>query len=110
MIDPNSKILKLYGLPKIHKTDIPIKPVLSYVDIPTYSIQVPMYNLENTPWPKYDLKNSLELIDSLKGLDIPNGAVLISLDAKNLYTFQYHLRSQYPQLKESLIIRMWTRT
>ena len=33
-----STSLKLYGLPKIHKADVPMKPMVSCIGSPTYNL------------------------------------------------------------------------
>ncbi|XP_045482952.1 uncharacterized protein LOC123686796 [Harmonia axyridis] len=89
LILPNPKIPKLYGLPKLHKDNIPIRPIVSYINTPVYKISKFLSDKlkDLTEFkPTYGIKNSGQLVDSLRNLQIPEGAKLISLDAKNLYT------------------------
>ncbi|XP_044745111.1 uncharacterized protein LOC123306975 [Coccinella septempunctata] len=89
LIHPNPRVPKLYGLPKLHKVNIPIRPVVSYTNTPAYRVSKfvndalkELSELE----PKYSIKKSGQLAESLKDLQIPDNAKLISLDAKNLIT------------------------
>ncbi|XP_044748720.1 uncharacterized protein LOC123309597 [Coccinella septempunctata] len=89
LILPHPKIPKLYGLPKLHKDNIPIRPVVSYINTPVYKISKFLSDKlkDLTEFkPTYSIKNSVQLAESLKDLQIPEGAKLISLDAKNIYT------------------------
>lgn len=79
----------LYGLPKIHKDNIPIRPVVSYIGAPAYNLAKHLnYILKDKIEfkPQFALKNSLDLIDRIKDLQLPNNAKLISLDVESLFS------------------------
>ena len=40
----NPKIPILYGLPKIHKINIPLRPIASYVNAPAYKKKISLWN------------------------------------------------------------------
>lgn len=78
----------LYSLPKLHKVDCPMRPVVSYITAPAYKI----CNKHNTILPKlinfsskYAIKNSLQLVDNLKDLQLPPNSKLVSFDVINLF-------------------------
>ena len=78
-----------FGLIKLHKDDLPIRPVVSYNNAPASKIAKFLNNhLRNVTNfnPSFSVKNSLHLIDSLKNLTIPYNAKLVSFDVKNLFT------------------------
>jgi hypothetical protein len=85
-MNPNAPIL--YGLPKIHKDGIPIRPVVSYVNAPAYKLCkfLNSYLRDVLEFdPKYSIKNSICLVDRLKAIKIDSSCKLISLDVKNLF-------------------------
>lgn len=79
----------LNSLPKIHKPNIPIRPVVNYTTAPAYKLSKFLaseisktIDLED----KFTIKNSIELVDILKNTRITPSHRLLSLDIKNLYT------------------------
>lgn len=79
----------LYGLPKLHKDNIPIRPVVSYINAPTYKlcqklnkILPTVINLKNN----YSIKNTSQFIERVKNINLPDNACLVSFDVKNLFT------------------------
>ncbi|XP_044756970.1 uncharacterized protein LOC123315369 [Coccinella septempunctata] len=88
MITHNSKIPKIYGLPKVHKENIPLRPIVSFIQSPLYKISKFIANTlsKATNTNKYYIKNSFHLKKSLKDIKIQNNQRLYSLDVKSLYT------------------------
>lgn len=87
IMNPRSPIF--YGMPKIHKENIPIRPVVSYINVPIYRI----CNLINTTLPKmmkcksdYSINNSSEFINKTKNLLLNKNNVMVSFDVKSLFT------------------------
>jgi len=87
MIDPSAPVLK--GLPKVHKPNIPIRPLVNFVTAPTYRVAKKLDSilrsniiLEND----HSIKNSLELIEKTRNLDIKTHYTMASFDVENLYT------------------------
>lgn len=75
------------GQLKVHKTDIPARPVVSYNIAPAYKIvkygnKVILFF--NNFKPKYGLINSLNLIDLVNDVRIINNANLASFDVVSL--------------------------
>lgn len=78
---------KIYGMPKIHKTGIPLRPVVSCIQSPTYKLEKYLAkSLSNIEKSKYSLKDSWELTEQLKHVVIPEGHTMASLDVVSMYT------------------------
>mgnify|MGYP000966245262 CR=1 FL=1 len=78
----------LYGLPKVDKTGIPLRPVVSYVSAPTYLLAkfLDRWFKSTTDFtPLYSVKNSVTLVDKIKHVDPPPGSSLISFDVVALF-------------------------
>lgn len=79
---------KIYGLPKIHKKDRPLRPIVSCINSPTFQlskyITSVLSNLNSSL--KYNLKNSFELVEKIKEIKVPDNYMLISLDVTSLFT------------------------
>jgi hypothetical protein len=85
-MNPRAPIL--YGLPKIHKEDTPIRPIASFTQAPTYPLckWLTSYLPHKLSFrPKYTIKNSLDLIQKIKNINVPPNSTLVSFDIKNLY-------------------------
>ena len=77
----------LYGLPKIHKQGVPVRPVLSAIKTPYYNLSkfiVPL--IEKYSKNEYTLNNSMHLIDELKEIELNDRMVMVSFDIESLYT------------------------
>lgn len=79
---------RLYGLPKIHKLNVPIRPVVSYCNSPCYKLSVwlnqLLLSLTNFKSP-FAIKNSSQLAQTLNNQHVPNSAFLVSFDVTNLF-------------------------
>ena len=77
----------LYGLPKIHKPNTPLRPVLAAYNMPSYNLAkflVPFLNeIINS---SYSLKNSYQLIEELKNVIWTNDCFICSFDVTSLFT------------------------
>ncbi|XP_065204080.1 uncharacterized protein LOC135834170 [Planococcus citri] len=86
-IPSNPKIPKLYCLPKIHKPNNPMRPIVSNIDAPTYQIAkqlVTELQAINQPI-TYQIRNNEELVEKLKNTQITPTDRLISFDVTNLF-------------------------
>jgi len=84
----NCTIARINGLPKIHKKNTPIRPIINAINSPTEKIAEfinPSLNFLNNNNP-YDIKNSSELIEKLKNISLNKDDRLISLDIISLFT------------------------
>ncbi|XP_045477945.1 uncharacterized protein LOC123683088 [Harmonia axyridis] len=84
----NPTIPSLYALPKIHKENCPMRPIVSYTNAPASklckhlnSILPDMIQHD----PIYSIKNNIQLTNELKTLKIPTNARLVSFDVVNLF-------------------------
>ena len=77
----------LYGLPKVHKENIPIRPILSSIKTPSYNMSkylVPMIN----PWSRneYTVNDSFSFASEINNYKYSDSDILASFDIKSLYT------------------------
>ena len=80
---------RMYGLPKIHKTGVPLRPILSMTGSPQYNVsqwlcQVldPVLQMYNTRC----VKDSFEFIDLIKEKKIRSDGHMCSFDVQSLFT------------------------
>jgi hypothetical protein len=80
--------IRLYGLPKVHKVTVSLRPVISTTNslLAVFSIWLDYKMKVLLPLVKSYIKNSIEVIKDLKDLFIPQDALLFSADAVSMYT------------------------
>ena len=79
---------RLYGLPKIHKEGVPLRPIVSFVNSPTYNVSrylarvlSPVVgNTDNT------VKNSQHFAEFIRGETLDADQMLVSFDVVSLFT------------------------
>ena len=79
---------KLYGLPKIHKKNIPLRPIASSRGSVTYGVAKELARIlkpltGNTIHP---VNNSMEFSDDIKMIKLEEGECIISYDVSALFT------------------------
>ena len=84
-----ARILLLYGLPKVHKPNIPLRPIVSACDSPTdqlsnYVTHFIQPLVETLPSYIRDSKHFPQLPETLSPL--PKNAILVTADVTSLYT------------------------
>ncbi|XP_075167739.1 uncharacterized protein LOC142239876 [Haematobia irritans] len=78
---------RLYGLPKIHKLNMPLRPISSSVEVPCYNMSKHVGSIiKNLISEKYNIKNSYELKDRLKNVSLDENDILVSFDVVSLFT------------------------
>lgn len=79
---------RIYGLPKIHKTNVPLRPIISCVGSPTHDLSRFVNDiLKNiTECSQYKLKNSYDFISRIKNLILNEDEILVSFDVVSLFT------------------------
>lgn len=78
---------ELYGLPKIHKEDLPLRPISSSLKVPCYSLAKHIGSvLKNLVSPTYNLKNSSQLKEKIDQITLDNNEIIVSLDVVSLFT------------------------
>ena len=77
----------LYGLPKTHKQNCPMRPIVSSYKSPQYKLsKFVISEINHLTENEYSLKNSQHLLESLKNVNITNTSCLVSFDIESLYT------------------------
>ena len=84
-----ARTLLFYGLPKVHKPNIPLRPIVSACDSPTdqlsnYVTHFIQPLVEILPSYIRDSKHFLQLFESLPPL--PENAILVTADVTSIYT------------------------
>lgn len=85
----NPRAPKLRSQPKIHKKNCPIRPIVNSRNSPGYKITNKLNQIlakMYTYTENYSIKNSQQLIEEIKNINIPHSAQLASFDITNLYT------------------------
>lgn len=85
----NAQAPKFTGLPKLHKTNIPIRPLVNYTTAPGYKVAKKLTEIiKNNIIIQNDnsISNSMHLINITKDIRIENNYKLASFDITNLYT------------------------
>ena len=84
----DTQLSKFYGLPKIHKPDVPLRPIISLINNSTYFISKIICTILNNSIRKlpFFVKNSLHVLNKLNGLLIPDDYILVSFDVTSLFT------------------------
>ena len=78
---------RLYGLPKIHKTNLPLRPISSSSNLPCYQMSKYMGDiLKNIISDKYNVKNCYELQQKLHDIILEENNKLVSFDVISLFT------------------------
>ena len=79
---------KLYGLPKLHKPNIPMRPIVSFCGSPTYQLSKYLTNVLKplTEESRHKLQSIENFIDAIKTIQIPDDHKLVSFDVKSLFT------------------------
>ena len=87
LIPSGSKPGKLYGLAKIHKNNVPLRPVVSMVDTPEYHLAKYLDNLIKPHIPdSYLLKSTDDFIQRLSKFPCNNSQTMVSFDVVPLFT------------------------
>jgi len=78
----------MYGLPKIHKEGIPLRPNVSNIGAPTYQLSKHLSGLigQLTGKSAHHVKNSFHFNEILKTLKIKPGDLMVSFDVVSLFT------------------------
>jgi len=78
----------LYGLPKVHKNPMSLRPVVSSTNslLSVFSTWLDYKTKELLPLISSYTRNSTDVLNDLKSLTLPKGAKIFSADAKSMYT------------------------
>ena len=86
LITTNTNLARMYGLPKVHKDNCPLRPVVSYINSPSYFMAKFFNNiLKSVPKPFSNIKNSFEFVNKIFNFNIPNNYTMMSLNVISLF-------------------------
>jgi len=89
-----TEMSKLYGLPKLHKLDIPMRPIVSFCGSQTYQLSKYLTTVLKhlTDESRHKLQSTENFIESIKTVQTPYDYKLVSSDAKKplLHTTETH--------------------
>ena len=78
----------LYGLPEVHKPDVPLRPIVSFVCSPTYELSkflagllTPLVGLTSS-----HVRNSRAFVEFMRSQTVPKEDTLVSFDVVSLFT------------------------
>jgi len=82
------RLPEMYGLPKIHKTGIPLRPIVAAIGSPGHLISKALAKLISPLVGNngYTAKNSTDFINKVKEVKLSRNDVLVSFDVVSLFT------------------------
>ena len=88
LIPKNPTIPQIYGLPKIHKTEIPLRPIVCTIGSGTYNLAKELNRILSLLVGKMDsyVKNSSHFVRSISHLHLEENDLFVSFDVKSLFT------------------------
>lgn len=88
IINHNPRTSKFFGLPKTHKEGLPFRPINDYRNSVYYNLAKILnkyISLSNQNSPS-SIKNSYEMLNDLKTIQLNENEILVSFDVKSMYT------------------------
>ena len=80
-------IPRFYGLPKVHKVSVPLRPIVSFINSLTYNLSKFLSRiLSSLLVNRYSVRNSKEFVDYVKNFTISENEILVSFDVVSLFT------------------------
>ncbi|XP_065307646.2 uncharacterized protein [Dermacentor albipictus] len=78
----------LYGLPKVHKPNVPLRPVVDYTRSPLYKLSAYLHQLLAPLVGKSSthVSNSCDFIEKVRDVSLDNDEVMVSFDVVSLFT------------------------
>ncbi|XP_062713765.1 uncharacterized protein LOC134290613 [Aedes albopictus] len=78
---------RIYGQPKAHKPNLPLRPVVPNITAPTYQLsKFIAHILQTTFTSQYNVKDSFTFAQEINAITIPSEHVLVSFDVVSLFT------------------------
>ena len=79
---------RFYGQPKIHKSGVPIRPIVSYSGSPLYNLNKYIANILKThvKHENNNAKNSTTFSNYIRNVPIEDDEIMVSFDVTSLYT------------------------
>ncbi|CAG4951020.1 unnamed protein product [Parnassius apollo] len=88
LIPSCTKPPRLYGLPKIHKPNAPLRPIVSQIDSPTYKLAQHLAKvlLPLRGHTRAHTKDSYHFVSEIKDLHLADNETMVSFDVQSLFT------------------------
>lgn len=82
-----TRIPRIYGQPKYHKTGLPIRPIVSTIKTPAYKLSRFLATILKKSYssPMFSIKNSKQFVSKIRKVSIPVGHILVSYDVVNCF-------------------------
>ena len=78
---------KFYGLPKIHKSDVPLRPIVSFIGAPTYCLAKFLVGILSSLLSlEYTVQNSSQFVRLINNFQCLSDECLVSFDVVSLFT------------------------
>ena len=79
---------RLYGLPKIHKQGIPLRPTVLFVESPTYNLSKEIARILSHLVGRSErhVKNSYDFVEFLNTIKVDDNESMVSFDVVSLFT------------------------
>ena len=78
---------KVYGLPKIHKPNLPLRPIVSFIGSPTYNLSRYLVNILSPLLNhNHSVKNSSEFVQIINRCSVDDLDCFVSFDVVSLFT------------------------
>ena len=78
---------RFYGLPKIHKSAVPLRPIVSFVNSPAYNLSKFLSRiLSGLVKNNYSVRNSWEFVEYVKNCHVQKNEIFVSFDVVSLFT------------------------
>ena len=78
---------QLYGTAKVHKPNVPLRPIVAAYRMPSYSLaKFVTPSIENISSNQYSIKNSYEFQQSIDKYSTQHNSYMVSYDVTSLYT------------------------
>lgn len=87
--EPNTlHLATFYGLPKVHKKEFCLRPIMSLINAPSFSTGKVFDMMLKTIFPRsiYHIKDSFELKEFIDSVTIKENDVLVSFDVVSMFT------------------------
>ena len=89
LLNYNSVPPRFFGLPKVHKPNCPLRPIVSTINAPTSKLSKFMANILKNSFAdyfEYSIKDSFSFASIINDFQLPDDYVIISLDVISLFT------------------------
>ena len=79
---------RLYGLPKIHKQGIPLRPIVSFVELPIHNLskEIACISSHLVGRGERHIKNSYDFVEFLNTIKVVDNESMVSFDVVSLFT------------------------